>query len=88
MAKQKTTRKTYANNTYQHERPTMKIYIGRFNQDDIENNRDKDVIDSEMRRTGLKYVNTEIIKRKGKIIGMDIYLSDIHDADVNLKCPI
>ena len=66
----------------------MKVYIGRFNQDDIENNRDKDVIDSEMRRTGLKYVNTEIIKRKGKIIGMDIYLSDIYDADVNLKCPI
>ena len=66
----------------------MQVYVGRFNQDDIENNRDKDVIDSEMKRTGLKYTKTKIIKRKGEIIGIDVYLTDAENADMSLVCPI
>ena len=62
----------------------MQIYVGRFNKDDITNNRDRDAVNAEIARTGLKYTKTKLIKRKNEIVAMDIYLTDIEDVDISL----
>lgn len=55
------------------------ILIGTYDENDLKNGKDKSDVLKISRETGLKYTNTEILKSKGKIIGMKIYACKAED---------
>lgn len=58
------------------------ILVGKFDEDDLRNKRDKIQVDKIMKETGLKYVNTEYVKRKDKTTHIKIYLCTIEDFKI------
>ena len=54
----------------------MQVYVGEFSVKDISEGRDKSEVKLMMAKTGLKYTNTKLVKRKGEIVGIKIWLCD------------
>lgn len=59
----------------------MKVYIGEFTEDDLVNGRDKEAINKalekeELKSNGIKYIESELIRKKGKIVGIKVWLTD------------
>lgn len=52
------------------------IYVGRFNEEDLKNGRDKIETKKAMEKHNLNYTNTKLIKRSNKIIAIDIWVCD------------
>lgn len=58
------------------------IYVGEFNAQDIDAGRDQKALAEVQERTGLRYNNTELIRRKGKIVGMKIWACSREDCEL------
>ena len=48
------------------------IYVGQFSEQDITLGLDKAAVEKAKAETGLKYTNTEFVKRNGKVVAMKI----------------
>lgn len=62
-----------------------KHYVGRFTEAQLKNKEDKKAIEKAQKETGLKYVDTKMVKKAGKIVAMDVYLID---EETYLKQPL
>ena len=51
-----------------------KILVGRFDEKQLRNGEDKKAIEKKMKETGLKYIDSRIIKKNGKPHIMEVYL--------------
>ena len=51
-----------------------KILVGRFDEKQLRNGEDKKAIEKKMKETGLKYIDSRIIKKNGKTHIMEVYL--------------
>lgn len=56
----------------------MQIFVGTFTEQQLKNKEDKAVIESEKEKTGLKYIKSRIVKKKG-VQYMEVYLVDSLD---------
>lgn len=54
----------------------MQVYVGEFSVKDLSEGRDKSEVKLMMAKTGLKYTNTKLVKRKGEIVGIKIWVCD------------
>lgn len=54
----------------------MQVYVGEFQAKDLSAGRDKSEVKLMMAKTGLKYTNTKLVKRKGEIVGIKIWVCD------------
>lgn len=52
------------------------IYVGRFNESEIKEGIDKIKTKEAMNNHNLRYTNTKLIKKAGKIVAMDIWVCD------------
>jgi len=57
----------------------MQVLVGDFNEKDLKENKDRIAVEKKMKETCLKYTNTKLIKKKGEIVGMRIWVCDIDD---------
>lgn len=55
-------------------------FVGTFNEEDIMNKSDKVAIQKAMEETGMKYVNTEYLKKGKKIIGINLYVCSLEEV--------
>lgn len=62
-----------------------KHYVGRFTEAQLKNKEDKKAIEKAQKETGLKYIDTKMVKKAGKIVAMDVYLID---EETYLKQPL
>lgn len=54
-------------------------HIGTFTSDQLMAGEEKIAIEKAKAETGLNYINTTFVKKKGLIVGMDIYVCDYKD---------
>ena len=52
----------------------MKHFVGEFNEEQLRNKEDKVAIEKAKAETGLKYIESEFVKKKGTIVGIKVYL--------------
>ena len=57
------------------------VLVGTFNEEDVKNGRDKIAIEQKMDETGLKYINSKIIVKNGKPVGIEVYLCDVSEIE-------
>lgn len=62
-----------------------KHYVGRFTEAQLKNKEDKKAVEKAQKETGLKYVDTKMVRKAGKIVAMDVYLID---EETYLKQPL
>jgi hypothetical protein len=53
----------------------MQIFVGIFNEQQLKDKEDKAAIEREKEKTGLKYIKSKIVKKKG-VQYMEVYLVD------------
>lgn len=58
------------------------VLVGTFNEEDVKNGRDKIAIEQKMNETGLKYINSKIITKNGKPVGIEVYLCDVSEMNL------
>jgi len=51
-----------------------KVLVGTFSEQDLICGTDKVAIDKAKKETGLKYTQSQFIKKKGKIVGMTVWV--------------
>lgn len=61
------------------------VFVGTFNEEDIKNNVDKQKLKEIQAATGLKYCNTEYVKKKGIIIGIKLWACSLEDCDFSMN---
>lgn len=54
----------------------MEVYVGQFTEDDLKNGVDKKKIAEAKKENNLKYVNTKLVKKGGKIVAMKVWVCD------------
>ena len=59
-----------------------KTYVGRFSEQDLSEGRDKVAVEKAMLSTGLKYINTKLVKHNGKVVAMDIWICGVDDFKI------
>lgn len=57
------------------------VFVGTFSEDDVRNGVDKQKLWAVQNETGLKYCNTEFVKKKGKIVGLKIWACSLEDCE-------
>lgn len=57
------------------------IYVGRFNEQECKYGIDKKIVAEKMAETGLKYTNTRFVKKHGEIVGLDVWVCNVHDCE-------
>lgn len=55
----------------------MQVLVGDFTEEDIKNKKEKIAVEQKMKETGLNYINTKIIKRKGNPVALRIWVCDV-----------
>ena len=55
------------------------ILVGTYNEQDLNERKDKVDVQRVAKETGYKYTNTEFVKSKGKIVGMKVYVCNAED---------
>jgi hypothetical protein len=58
----------------------MKVYVGQFGENELAEGIHKIRIKAAKTETGLNYTKTEFVKRKGKIVGMKVWVCDVDEA--------
>lgn len=48
--------------------------VGTFNENEVRNGDDKKAVEKAKAETGCKYVNTEFVRKGGKIAGVKVYV--------------
>ena len=56
----------------------MQVLVGDFTEQDIKDKKDKIAIEEKMKETGLKYINSKIIKQNGKPSALRIWVCDAY----------
>ncbi len=54
----------------------MELYVGQFSENDLIEGADKKAIAEAKKKTGLKYVNTKLVKKGRKIVAMKAWVCD------------
>ena len=57
------------------------ILVGTYTEKDLDENKDRIDLFKILEETGLKYSNTEFIKKNGKIIAMKVYACTLEDCE-------
>lgn len=60
----------------------MQVYVGEFSESDLDAGIDKKAVSEAKARTGLKYTNTMLVKKRGKIVALKIWVCDFDDVKV------
>lgn len=60
------------------------VFVGRFNEQDLDAGRDKTATVKKKAETGYKYTNTKLIKQNGKIVALEIYVCTAEDFKIYL----
>lgn len=60
----------------------MQIYVGEFTESDLDAGKDKALVAEAKERTGLKYTNTKLVKKRGKIVALKIWVCDFESVNV------
>lgn len=58
------------------------IYVGEFSEKDLESGVDRVRVSEMQEKTGMKYTNTKLVKRDGKIVGMKIWVCNAEDFEI------
>ena len=58
------------------------IYVGEFNERDLDSGADKAAVAKKMAETGLSYTNTEVVYKNGRSIGMKIWVCSADEFEV------
>lgn len=61
----------------------MEVYVGQFNEDELRSGIDKRKVAEAMEEYQLKYTRTKFVKKKGEIVGLKIWVTDVFDIDLN-----
>ena len=61
-----------------------RVFVGTFDENDIRNGVDKQKLHEVQERTGLKYCNTEYVKKKGEIVGLKLWACKLEDCDFSI----
>ncbi|BAG09065.1 MAG: hypothetical protein E6053_09305 [Finegoldia magna] len=59
------------------------ILVGTFTEEQLKKKIDKLEVDKAMEKYGLKYTNTELVRKGGKIVGLKVYVCNWEDVDLN-----
>lgn len=54
----------------------MKVLVGTFNEQDLQEGKDKMAVEKAKAEHDLHYTETKYVKKKGKIIGIKIWVCD------------
>ena len=60
----------------------MQVYVGQFSEAEVANGFDKVCVAAKQEETGLKYTNTQLVKRNGEIVAIRIWVCDVDDMKV------
>ena len=60
----------------------MQVYVGEFTESDLNAGKDKELVAEAMEKTGMKYTNTKMVKKRGKIVSIKIWVCDFSDVKV------
>lgn len=60
----------------------MQVYVGQFSEAEVANGLDKVCVAAKQKETGLKYTNTQLVKRKGEIVAIKIWVCDTEDMKI------
>lgn len=60
----------------------MKVFVGQFSEAEVANGLDKVCVADAQEQTGLVYTDTQLVKRKGKIVGIKIWVCDLEDMRI------
>lgn len=55
------------------------VLVGTYNEIEVSNGKHKIDVQKMKKETGYEYTNTEIIKKRNKVIGMRIYVCTMED---------
>lgn len=58
------------------------ILVGIYNEKDLANKKDKEDFKKMSEETGYKYTNQELVMKKGKIVGMKLYVCKQEDFKI------
>lgn len=58
------------------------VLVGTFSEEDLTKGIDKKQLAKVQEETGLKYTNTEFIKKKGKIVALKVYACNVDDFKI------
>lgn len=58
------------------------ILVGTFNQEEISKNIDNQKVEEIKLKTGLKYTNTEFVKKGKEIVALRIYVCSLEDFKI------
>ena len=58
------------------------ILVGTFSMSDIDTGKDTEAVMAVKEETGLCYTNTELVRSKGNIVGLRIYVCTLDDMKV------
>lgn len=61
------------------------VLVGTFNEEDLKKGRDKAAVQEAKEKYGLKYTNTEYVKKKGQIVGIKIWVCDFDQMELGLN---
>lgn len=54
----------------------MEVFVGQFSEEELKNGVDKLKVAEAAEKYQLKYTRTKLVKKKGKIVGIKIWVSD------------
>lgn len=60
----------------------MQVFVGEFSDSDLANGLDKARVAAAQEQAGLNYTNTKLVKRRGKIVGIKIWVCDLTDMKI------
>lgn len=55
------------------------ILVGTYNEIEVSNGKHKADVRKMKKETGYEYTNTELVKSRGKVVGMTIYVCNAED---------
>lgn len=58
------------------------ILVGTFSMDDLDAGKDTEAVMAAEEETGLRYTNTELVRSKGNIVGLRVYVCTLDDMKI------
>ena len=60
----------------------MQVYVGQFSEAEVANGLDKVCVAAKQEETGLKYTNTQLVRRKGELVAIKIWVCNVEDMKI------
>lgn len=61
------------------------ILVGTFDENDLSQGKDKEAIKEAKEKYGLKYTETKLIKKRGKIVGLKVWVCDSDEFTLQIQ---